>query len=175
MFSPEIEGRRIGEARPEWEILLDIARRVRPDLRGELSYPSSRQLREEIAQVVPAMTASSGYTRPATSSRPVGSTFAKIGSSRRTTAKRISSRLPLPNHEIPEAVLRLDTTGQAVQQHGARREGRHYRCGARRGFDERRGCRGAAHFGRRCRHAAERQWGYTGRVKIVEIARQTCK
>jgi anaerobic selenocysteine-containing dehydrogenase len=54
MFSPEIEGRRIGEARPEWEIFLDLARRVRPDLRMQLSYPSTQQLREEIAQVVPA-------------------------------------------------------------------------------------------------------------------------
>ena len=31
MFSPEIEGRRIGEARPEWEVFLEIARRVRPE------------------------------------------------------------------------------------------------------------------------------------------------
>ena len=29
MFSPEIPGRRIGEARPEWEVFLDLARRVR--------------------------------------------------------------------------------------------------------------------------------------------------
>jgi molybdopterin-dependent oxidoreductase alpha subunit len=54
MFSPEIAGRRIGEARPEWEIFLDLARRVRPDLRMQLSYPCTQQIREEIAQVVPA-------------------------------------------------------------------------------------------------------------------------
>ncbi|MER3439124.1 MAG: formate dehydrogenase, partial [Chloroflexota bacterium] len=36
MFSPEIPGRRIGEARPEWEIFLDLARRVRPDLADRL-------------------------------------------------------------------------------------------------------------------------------------------
>ncbi len=54
MFSPEIEGRRIGEARPEWEILLDLARRVRPDRRMQLTYPSTQELREEIARVVPA-------------------------------------------------------------------------------------------------------------------------
>ena len=54
MFSPEIDGRRIGEARPEWEIFLDLARRVRPELRGQLSYPSTQEIREEIAQIVPA-------------------------------------------------------------------------------------------------------------------------
>ncbi|MCO5222999.1 MAG: FdhF/YdeP family oxidoreductase [Thermomicrobiales bacterium] len=53
MFSPEIEGRRIGEARPEWEIFLDLARRVRPDLRMQLTYPSTQQVREEIARIVP--------------------------------------------------------------------------------------------------------------------------
>lgn len=54
MFSPEIKGRRIGEARPEWEIFLDLARRVRPDLRMQLSYPSTHHIREEIAAVVPS-------------------------------------------------------------------------------------------------------------------------
>ncbi|HEY8448467.1 MAG TPA: FdhF/YdeP family oxidoreductase [Thermomicrobiales bacterium] len=53
MFSPEIPGRRIGEARPEWEIFLDLARRVRPDLADRLTYPNTRALREEIARVVP--------------------------------------------------------------------------------------------------------------------------
>src|SRR5690606_20803190 len=53
MFSPEIEGRRIGEARPEWEVYLDLARRVRPDLAAELTYAGTQELREEIARVVP--------------------------------------------------------------------------------------------------------------------------
>jgi len=53
MFSPEIEGRRIGEARPEWEVYLDLARRVRPDLVDQLSYANTREVREEISRVVP--------------------------------------------------------------------------------------------------------------------------
>lgn len=53
MFSPEIEGRRIGEARPEWEVFFDLARRVRPDLVDQLSPQSTQELREEIARVVP--------------------------------------------------------------------------------------------------------------------------
>ena len=35
ILSPEIPGPRIEEARPEWEVLLDLARRVRPELRRE--------------------------------------------------------------------------------------------------------------------------------------------
>lgn len=53
MISPEIEGRRIGEARPEWAVYLDLARRVRPELAAQLTYAGTRELREEIARVVP--------------------------------------------------------------------------------------------------------------------------
>ncbi|MEA2530502.1 MAG: hypothetical protein QOG89_2146 [Thermomicrobiales bacterium] len=53
MFSPEIPGRRIGEARPEWEVYLDLARRVRPELADRLSFSGTQAVREEIARVVP--------------------------------------------------------------------------------------------------------------------------
>lgn len=53
MFSPEIEGRRMGEARPEWEVYLDLARRVRPELADRLSFSGTQAIREEIARVVP--------------------------------------------------------------------------------------------------------------------------
>jgi molybdopterin-dependent oxidoreductase alpha subunit len=53
IFSPEIPGRRIGEARPEWEVFLDLARRVRPDLANRLYFPDTAAVRAEIARVVP--------------------------------------------------------------------------------------------------------------------------
>lgn len=53
IFSPEIPGPRVGEARPEWEVLLELARRVRPALSDSLTYGSTAELRQEIAQVVP--------------------------------------------------------------------------------------------------------------------------
>ncbi|MGB3494816.1 MAG: FdhF/YdeP family oxidoreductase [Elainellaceae cyanobacterium] len=53
IFSPEIPGPRVGEARPELEVLLELARRVRPDLADRLTYASTAELRQEIAQVVP--------------------------------------------------------------------------------------------------------------------------
>lgn len=54
IFSPEIPGRRIGEARPEWEVFLDLARRVRPDLADRLYFPDTEAIRAEIARAVPA-------------------------------------------------------------------------------------------------------------------------
>lgn len=53
MFSPEIEGRRIGEARPEWEVALDLARRVRPEHAERLTFDDTDAVREEIARIVP--------------------------------------------------------------------------------------------------------------------------
>jgi len=53
VFSPEIQGRRIGEARPEWEVFLDLGRRVRPDHAQALSFASTADVRAEISRAVP--------------------------------------------------------------------------------------------------------------------------
>jgi molybdopterin-dependent oxidoreductase alpha subunit len=53
VFSPEIPGRRIGEARTEWEIFLDLARHVDPERAGLVQFGSARAIRQEIADIVP--------------------------------------------------------------------------------------------------------------------------
>jgi molybdopterin-dependent oxidoreductase alpha subunit len=53
IFSPEIPGQRIGEARPEWEVFMELARRVKPDLADKLNFVDTSAIRQEIAQVVP--------------------------------------------------------------------------------------------------------------------------
>nr|WP_242072461.1 FdhF/YdeP family oxidoreductase [Microcoleus sp. FACHB-68] len=60
IFSPEIPGRRIGEARPEWEVMMEIARKVRPEIAEKLHFSNkmsasdtTQAIREEIAKVVP--------------------------------------------------------------------------------------------------------------------------
>jgi molybdopterin-dependent oxidoreductase alpha subunit len=52
IFSPEIPGRRIGEARPEWEIPMLIAEHVFPERRHLIHYDGTAQIREDIARVV---------------------------------------------------------------------------------------------------------------------------
>ncbi|NMF66581.1 FdhF/YdeP family oxidoreductase [Brasilonema octagenarum] len=52
IFSPEIPGPRIGEARPEWEVFMELARRVRPELADKLTFVDTTAIRQEIAQVV---------------------------------------------------------------------------------------------------------------------------
>jgi molybdopterin-dependent oxidoreductase alpha subunit len=53
IFSPEVPGRRIGSARPEWEVFGEVASRVRPELANRLRFTSSAQIREEIGRAVP--------------------------------------------------------------------------------------------------------------------------
>ncbi|HUP86481.1 MAG TPA: molybdopterin-dependent oxidoreductase, partial [Acidimicrobiales bacterium] len=53
IFSPEIPGHHVGEARSEWRIFADLAGRVRPDLAERFAWPSNQALRQEIARVVP--------------------------------------------------------------------------------------------------------------------------
>lgn len=54
LFSPEIPGRRIGESLPEWEILMRIAERVRPDLAHLIHFEDATAIRKDIAKAVPA-------------------------------------------------------------------------------------------------------------------------
>jgi molybdopterin-dependent oxidoreductase alpha subunit len=53
IFSPEVPGPRIGEARPEWEVLTALAARVRPELAAKVRFTSTQAIRDEIARVVP--------------------------------------------------------------------------------------------------------------------------
>jgi molybdopterin-dependent oxidoreductase alpha subunit len=53
IFSPEVEGRRIGSARPEWEVFGEVAARVRPDRAAAVRFESSQHIRDEIARAVP--------------------------------------------------------------------------------------------------------------------------
>lgn len=52
VFSPELP-RRVGEARSEWRLFAEVANQVRPELRPHFSWPTNRDLRAEIARVVP--------------------------------------------------------------------------------------------------------------------------
>jgi molybdopterin-dependent oxidoreductase alpha subunit len=54
LFSPEIQGRRIGEALPEWEIPMLIAQQARPELAHLIQFADAQAIRAEIARAVPS-------------------------------------------------------------------------------------------------------------------------
>jgi molybdopterin-dependent oxidoreductase alpha subunit len=53
IFSPEIPGPRVDEARSEWEVFLEIARRVQPKFADKLTFAGTGAIREEIARMIP--------------------------------------------------------------------------------------------------------------------------
>jgi molybdopterin-dependent oxidoreductase alpha subunit len=52
IFSPEIPGRRIGEAKPEWEIPMLVAERVKPDDKQLIHYDGTAVIRADVSRVV---------------------------------------------------------------------------------------------------------------------------
>ena len=53
VYSPEIPGHRVGEARSEWRVFAELASRVRPELASAFDWSSNKALRTEISNVVP--------------------------------------------------------------------------------------------------------------------------
>ncbi|WP_068672060.1 FdhF/YdeP family oxidoreductase [Oceanobacillus sp. Castelsardo] len=52
-FSPEIKGPRIEEARSEWEIYVELAKRVKPESKHLIDFKNAEEIRGEIAQAAP--------------------------------------------------------------------------------------------------------------------------
>ena len=53
IFSPEIRGPRISGARPEWEVLVDLASRVKPEQAKQIHFKDTGAIRDEIARAIP--------------------------------------------------------------------------------------------------------------------------
>jgi molybdopterin-dependent oxidoreductase alpha subunit len=53
IFSPEIPGRRVGNARPEWEVLFETAARARPREAEHIRCASLPMLRDEMSRAIP--------------------------------------------------------------------------------------------------------------------------
>ena len=53
IFSPEIPGRRIGSARPEWSVITEAAARAHPARAAQIRFADAAAIRTEIAHAVP--------------------------------------------------------------------------------------------------------------------------
>ncbi|GAA3242424.1 FdhF/YdeP family oxidoreductase [Nonomuraea helvata] len=63
IFSPEVEGPRIGEAWPEWKIFTELAARTRPEISAKVGFTGTPQIRAEIEQAVPFYQGIAGLRR----------------------------------------------------------------------------------------------------------------
>ncbi|HLP91187.1 MAG TPA: FdhF/YdeP family oxidoreductase [Nostocaceae cyanobacterium] len=109
IFSPEIPGLRIGEARPEWEVLLELARRVKPNLANKLIFTDTGAIRQEIAQVVP-LYAGIQHLQQAGDQFQYGGSHLCFGWNFPTPeGKARFSALTPPNRELPEGCFWVAT------------------------------------------------------------------
>jgi len=63
IFSPEIPGRRIGSAKPEWEVFTEVAARLHPELADKIRFKSSQEIRDQIGETVPLYAGIAGVSK----------------------------------------------------------------------------------------------------------------
>ncbi len=108
IFSPEIEGPRIAEARTEWQVMQELAQRAKPEQAHLLNFENSQAIRNEMEQVFPDY---AGVARLSAQ----GDHFQWGGRSlcvdrfRTPDAKAHFSVLNPPEQHLPEGALRLST------------------------------------------------------------------
>jgi molybdopterin-dependent oxidoreductase alpha subunit len=109
IFSPEIPGRRIGEARPEWEVFLELARRVRPDRAPQLALADTAAIRAEIARVVPAYDGIQGLRRAGDQLQYGGPHLCAGGACPTPDGRAHFATLGLPESDLPADTFRVAT------------------------------------------------------------------
>lgn len=110
IFSPEIPGPRIGEARPEADALLELARRVRPEIAERLPAQTSAEIRQEIAQMVPFYNGIQHLHKAGDQFQYGGKHLCEHGQFQ-TANGRAQFRIVRPpgQRDIPQGALRLTT------------------------------------------------------------------
>ena len=109
IFSPEIPGYRIGEARPEWEVLMELARRIKPELADQLQFENTAAMRQEIALVVPQY-AGIQHLKEAGDQFQYGGSHLAFGWNFPTSdGKAHFAPLSLPERELPSGCFLVTT------------------------------------------------------------------
>jgi molybdopterin-dependent oxidoreductase alpha subunit len=109
IFSPEVPGRRIGHARPEWEVFGDVAARVRPERAEKVRFRSSRAIREEIARAVPLYAGIERLEKQGDSVQWGGPSLFADGRFATSDGKAHFSVVAPHGHAAPPDVLRVST------------------------------------------------------------------
>jgi molybdopterin-dependent oxidoreductase alpha subunit len=99
IFSPHIEGSRMGEARSEWDVLGEVAALVRPDIADKVRFTSTQAIRDEIARVVPYYAGIETLRTEGDSVQYGGPLLCKDWQFNTTTGKANFAAPPLPQSE----------------------------------------------------------------------------
>ncbi len=107
-FSPEIP-RQLGETRSEWRLFAEVASRVRPDLAASFSWPTNRDLRSEIARVVPSYEGIEHLERTGDAIQWGGRHLCSDGRFETPSGRGAFSVTRIPDTSVPEGMYRATT------------------------------------------------------------------
>ena len=109
IFSPEVLGPRIGQARAEWEVFIELAQRVRPDLADKLHFEDTAAIREEIAQANPTYNGIQDLKKAGDQIQYGGEHLCWNWTFPTPEGKACFARTPLPEMHLPEGAFILST------------------------------------------------------------------
>jgi predicted molibdopterin-dependent oxidoreductase YjgC len=109
IFSPEIPGPRVPEARHEGQVLLDLARRVRPAYAPHLTFPTMADVRQEIARIVPFYAGIEHLAKAGDQFQYGGPHLCADWRFPTPTGKAHFAALTLPETHVPAGSFRLST------------------------------------------------------------------
>jgi predicted molibdopterin-dependent oxidoreductase YjgC len=109
ILSPEISGSKVTAARPEWDVLLEVARLVKPEIADKLEFSSTRAIRQEIAKVVPFYAGIEKLEHGSDSFQYGGARLCEGGNFPLPGGKAVFSSFNLEHDLLPEGQFRVST------------------------------------------------------------------
>ncbi len=108
-FSPEIPGRRVGEARPEWEVLSEVAARVHPERADGIRFADAGAIRTEIARANPAYEGIQALREKGDAFQWGGPRLCEGGRFATSDGRGRMRPVVLPDSSVPEGWFHLST------------------------------------------------------------------
>lgn len=107
-YSPEI-AHQVGEARSEWRLFAEVAARARPELAEHFDWPTNRDLRAEIARVVPEYAGIEELQHTGDAVQWGGRHLCAGAVFPTPSGRARFTPVPLPDNSVPEGFFRLTT------------------------------------------------------------------
>jgi molybdopterin-dependent oxidoreductase alpha subunit len=109
IYSPEIPGPRIGEARAEWQVFGDVVRRCKPHLADKVHFDHTAAIRAEIAKVIPLYEGIQHLSKKGDAFQYGGKHLCLDGICPTPDSKAHFHGFDLPRSNIPEGAFKLVT------------------------------------------------------------------
>jgi molybdopterin-dependent oxidoreductase alpha subunit len=107
-FSPEVP-RQLGEARSEWRLFAEVAKLARPELAAAFDWATNRDLRSEMASVVPAYAGIEHLERTGDAIQWGGRHLCSGGRFPTKSGRGSFSVVDVPGTQVPEGMFRVTT------------------------------------------------------------------